>query len=448
MKQGNSGGTGVAVLGGGITGLATAYFASREGLPVTVFEKNKKLGGNCTTFRRGDFSFDSGAHRIHDKNTDVTALASELLDNDLLTIDRPSQVFDSGHLLKFPFSFRNLFSLLGPMKTIQGGLEILLENLTIHGKQSFEHSARRRYGRTVADRFLLNYTEKLWGMPCDRLSPELTGGRLKGLDMRRIMSEVLGVRSGQRDMEGVFLYPRFGIGMFTESIINRTRSARFLTETEIEVVYHDERRVTGIRTGRGEEFSLEYLVNTTPLHRFLHALDPPAPSSIISASESLHYRDLLLIAVFIDQPSITRAATVYFPSRDIPFTRIAEPRNRSVAMAPVGKTSLVVEIPHDSGDTWDQMDDTRISERITGILSDIGWIQSSSVIDTAVERLSHAYPVISLEAKYALGLIEEYVSGFTNLRIIGRTGAYRYSWIHDHIVDAHAAVDGIMHSRE
>jgi protoporphyrinogen oxidase len=334
------------------------------------------------------------------------------------------------------------------MKTIQGGLEILLENVAIHRKQNFEHSARRRYGRTVADRFLLNYTEKLWGMPCERLSPELTGGRLKGLDMRRIMSEILGVRSRQRDMEGVFLYPRFGIGMLTESIINRTRSARFLTETEVEVIYHDKRRVAGIRTGRGEEFSFEYLVNTIPLHRFLHALDPPAPSSVISASESLHYRDLLLIAVFIDQPSITRAATVYFPSRDIPFTRIAEPRNRSAAMTPMGKTSLVVEIPHDPGDTWDLMDDTRISEQIIGILSDIGWIQSFRVIDTAVERLSHAYPVISLEAKHALGLIEEYVSGFTNLRIIGRTGAYRYSWIHNHIVDAHAAVAGIMHSRE
>jgi len=448
MNTGNSGNTGMAVLGGGITGLATAFFASKAGLPVTVFEKDGRLGGNCITFRRGEFSFDSGAHRIHDKYTDVTDLAVELLHDDLLTIDIPSQVFDTGHLLKFPFSLRNLLFHLGPIKTFRGGLEILFENIAIPQKQSFEHSARRRYGRTVADRFLLNYTEKLWGISCDRLSPELTGGRLKGLDMRRLMAEILGLHPRRRDMEGVFLYPRHGIGMLSDSLVNGSENARFQTNTEITAVYHESRHITGIRTSAGEEIPLKYCVSTIPLPRLLHVLEPPAPYSVISASESLRYRDLLLVALLIDKPSITQAATVYFPSRDFPFTRVAEPRNRSVAMSPEGKSSLVVEIPHHQGDDWGRTDDTSIPERIIDVLEDIGWIRSSRVLDTAVESLHHAYPVISLEAKQALGLIEEYISGFTNLRIIGRTGAFRYSWIHDHIADAHASVAGIVRDRD
>ena len=30
------------------------------------------VGGNCRTFTCGDFKFDSGAHRFHDKDPDIT----------------------------------------------------------------------------------------------------------------------------------------------------------------------------------------------------------------------------------------------------------------------------------------------------------------------------------------------------------------------------------------
>ena len=302
--------TGVAILGGGITGLATAYFASREGLPVSVFEKKGRLGGNCITYRHGDFSFDSGAHRIHDKNPVVTALSQSLIGDDLLRIDIPSQVYDGGHLLKFPFSFRNLFFHLGPTNIIRAGLEILHENFAKTEKQTFEHSAKRRYGSTVAQRFLLNYTEKLWGLPCDQLSPELSGGRLKGLDMRRVMSEILGMRSHRRDMEGAFYYPRMGIGTLAERFIAGSIGARFQIDSEIEAVYNDGRRVTGVRTRNGEEIEVDHLISTIPLPSLLRALDPPIPDTIFTASQSLRYRNLILVAYYFSSDYVAWLAHV------------------------------------------------------------------------------------------------------------------------------------------
>ena len=38
-------------------------------------------------------------------------------------------------------------------------------------------AAYRRYGPALASRFLLNYSHKLWGVPCDRLSTRVSGGR-------------------------------------------------------------------------------------------------------------------------------------------------------------------------------------------------------------------------------------------------------------------------------
>ena len=40
----------VAVIGAGIMGLATAYYLAKKGYKVTVFEKEKEIGGMAVTF--------------------------------------------------------------------------------------------------------------------------------------------------------------------------------------------------------------------------------------------------------------------------------------------------------------------------------------------------------------------------------------------------------------
>ncbi|MCQ1945687.1 phytoene desaturase family protein [Arthrobacter sp. zg-Y1116] len=48
------------VIGGGITGLATAALLSREGLEVTVLEKQPETGGRAGSWETGGFRFDTG----------------------------------------------------------------------------------------------------------------------------------------------------------------------------------------------------------------------------------------------------------------------------------------------------------------------------------------------------------------------------------------------------
>ena len=50
----------VAIVGGGIGGLASACYLAEAGADVTVFEKNEQLGGRAATFERDGFRFDMG----------------------------------------------------------------------------------------------------------------------------------------------------------------------------------------------------------------------------------------------------------------------------------------------------------------------------------------------------------------------------------------------------
>ena len=63
----------VLILGGGPAGLSVGYYAQQLWLDFTLIEAGSDLGGNCRTLRLGDFLFDTGAHRVHDKDPDVTS---------------------------------------------------------------------------------------------------------------------------------------------------------------------------------------------------------------------------------------------------------------------------------------------------------------------------------------------------------------------------------------
>ena len=55
---------------------------------------------------------------------------------------------------------------------------------------------------------------------------------------------------------------------------------------------------------------------------------------------------LKLCAIFLDIERCSDNASIYFPSKDIPFTRLYEPKNRSNYMAPKRQTCIVVEFPY------------------------------------------------------------------------------------------------------
>jgi protoporphyrinogen oxidase len=420
------------VLGGGPAGLAVGYFARKKNLPAIIVEQSPRWGGHCVTFEWAGFRYDSGAHRFHDRDGEITREVLELMGTDMAEVDLPSQIYFQGSLVKFPLDFKNMlvnlpFSVWGP-----GALDLFRARVGGNdGGRHFEEMAVQRYGRTFAELFLLNYTEKLWGLPTNRLDAGVAGKRLAGLRPLEVIRNMLGGSGGRRHMEGKFFYPRGGIGCLMDRLAGGCGLDNIRLETSVTRIFHESGRIRAVELNGREQLETPGLVvSSLPVDGFLSLLEPAVD---VDLGRGLGYRHILLVAVHLNKPGVTQGATVYFPDAAFPFTRIYEPRQRCSSMSPPGQTSLVAEIPcSDDSAIWGG-DDTETAERITGMLIRLGWFRAGEVLKAEVRRLPYAYPVLEVGYEVVLARAEAVLAELTNLRLSGRNGRFTYSWIHDQL---------------
>ncbi|MDA0349510.1 MAG: NAD(P)-binding protein [Verrucomicrobia bacterium] len=204
----------ITILGGGPAELALSHYAREAGIGYKLFEANNRVGGNAITFRSGDFSYDSGAHRFHDKDSEITSDILNLMQNRIQKINALSQIYSNGKFIDFPLSPFNLASRMGFIEVLRAFISFVHGRLFQNTKDgSFESMSRSKYGAYLADRFLLNYSKKLWGIDPNQLSPKAAGNRLKGLDLKTFLLEAIGgSKTKTTHLDGVFYYPTNGYG--------------------------------------------------------------------------------------------------------------------------------------------------------------------------------------------------------------------------------------------
>src|SRR5260370_30973720 len=88
------------ILGGGLTGISTAYHLKR---PWLLVEKEERLGGHARTDETRGFFFDKTGHWLHLRDPYTKALVAELLPGQLVPVARKARVFSHGVLTRFPF---------------------------------------------------------------------------------------------------------------------------------------------------------------------------------------------------------------------------------------------------------------------------------------------------------------------------------------------------------
>jgi hypothetical protein len=85
----------LAIVGAGVSGLATAWSLRASRTAVTVFEKSRGYSGRAATRRRGDLCYDHGANYFKTPTPDLERIVQdELPSDDLVAIERDVWTFE------------------------------------------------------------------------------------------------------------------------------------------------------------------------------------------------------------------------------------------------------------------------------------------------------------------------------------------------------------------
>ena len=430
------------ILGAGPAGLSIGYYAKKKNIPFTINEGSNQVGGNCRTIKNGDFKFDTGAHRFHDKIPSVTQEIKELMGDELLIVKSPSKIYKDGVMIDFPINFSSLLHSL----SLGQICDILIENTfkrSSNGsmEKNFKNRAYHTYGKTLSNLFLINYTEKLWGRSADLLQENVAGDRLKNLDLPSIIKQkVLGFNK-YKNLDGTFFYPQNGFGSIFDSMANHIGFDKININTPVKKITHKRGKITGLVCGNSKITDPEMVISSLPLDKTIHLMDPTPPNEILLAVNEIGYRNIRICVLFLDTPFFSENASIYFPDRKLNFTRIYEPKNRSAHMAPMDKTCIVIECPYDSGDQLSSMRNDEFYEMIINDLVNENLIKKDQIIDYNLFDMNNAYPILDLSMKEKKKKILSYLHTFENMYLIGRNAEFQYLHTHDIIAKGRKLIE-------
>ncbi len=427
--------TSLTILGGGPAGLGLAFYAHRAGVPFVLVEASSELGGMCRTFRCGEHLYDSGAHRFHDRDPEITKDVLALLGDSLMRVDAPSAVRDRGRFVDFPPKPLNAVFAYGLRDAGRIGLD-LVRTLWRRPRSfaSFEDLAVARFGETLARRILLNYSEKLWGLPADRLSPDVATRRLQGMTLRSLVQELLSPGRRAAHVDGSFLYPRRGYGQIVDALRRGLPSESIRLGSEVAALECEGGAVRRIHCSEGRTLeSPERVVSTLPLPVLVRLLGDVVPDEARAAAGRLRFRHVRLLFFRLRTPGVSGYASIYIPDPAFLVSRIYEPRNRSADMAPEGETSIVAEVPCFPGDDAERLADDDLAARVVDELAALGLLNPADVVERRHHRIPNAYPVYSIDYARDVRVIQTALASISNLDTLGRAGRFVYSHLHDQL---------------
>ena len=436
----------IKIIGAGPAGLSVAYYAKKRNLPFQVFESSDRVGGICKTEIIDQFKYDLGAHRFHDKDEKVTESIKELLGEKLKKVNAPSKIYYREKMVNFPLELSNIFQVFSYPQIVK----VFIENIFSHIKvnkipKNFRELAYQTYGKTLSNLFLINYTEKLWGEDSNNLDPSISGDRLKNLNLQAVITSTF--KNGSMDakhLDGSFYYPQDGFGDIFEAIKNFIGVKHIEFNSKIIGIIHDGRKIKNIDLFNKDTLDIDHLFCTLPLNILINILYPSPPKEIIDIVNQIKFRSLRLCVFTLDQIIFSENASIYFPDVKFPFSRIYEPKNRSKAMAPIGKTCIVIEVPCNSNDSIYQLSEYEFIKHIKSILINNNIIDSNKIINSTTRKIEYAYPILSIGLKDNINKVLSYLGQFKNFHLIGRSAQFKYLHTHDLFKYANNQVEKIF----
>ncbi|MBD2059302.1 NAD(P)/FAD-dependent oxidoreductase [Oculatella sp. FACHB-28] len=446
----------VAILGGGPAGLTAAYQLVKQGIQSVVLERSDKVGGISRTETYRGYRFDIGGHRFFTKVTEVEQFWHEILTDDFIKVPRLSRIYYQGKFYNYPLSLFNALSNLGVVTSFMILVSYLKAKLKAklrpgNEPETFEEWVIDCFGYRLYRIFFKTYTEKVWGIPCDKIRADWAAQRIQGMSLKRAVINAVFGSQNAKSLIKEFDYPRLGPGMMWERCqeILDSKGSPVELHTSVLRVEREGTRIKSITAQRGDQtFQIEadHFVSTMPVTALLHRLDPPPPEHVLEAARGLKYRDFLIVSLVVNQPDLFPDNWIYIHSPEFKVGRIQNFKNWSPEMVPdSSKTCLGMEYFCSEGDDLWEMSDADLIKLASREAVELGLgVNKGDVEDGTVIRQHKAYPVYDGEYRQHLQVIQDYLETFENLQTVGRNGMHRYNNQDHSMLTAMLAVRNIL----
>ena len=406
------------IIGAGISGLTFANYIKDDNY--AILEKESEVGGYCRTIKRGDFIWDYAGHFFHFKTDEFKKI---FIDNvnpeDIIYKDKCTKILYKNSLIDYPFQ-TNIHEL-----EKEEFIDCLYDLFNKEEKDNYDNFLDMLYGKfgkSIVEKFLKPYNEKLYACDLKKLDKEAMGRFFPYADLKQIINNMKNNKDSSYN--NTFLYPKKGAGSFIDILYNKLDKNKVLLDTTITSIDLKNKIVT---TNAGDKYKFEYLINTAPLNHFLELF---GDEEFEKLKDELSYNKVLVFNLGFNKKSkFTKEHWMYIPDKKCNYYRIGFYDN----ILDSEKLSMYIEIGYDKNA------DINVKEQLRLTLENL---KKQNIIDDTMKLeeymsiiMDPAYVHINGITYETILKLKQYLSQ-TNIYTIGRYGGWTYCSMEDCMIEA------------
>jgi len=411
------------VVGAGVSGLSFANWlrgeaAARERAApeLAILEADDEPGGYCKTVRRDGFVWDYSGHFFHFRHPEIEAwLRARMPGQTVRTVTKRSYIRFQGRDIDFPFQ-KNIHQL--PRQAfIDSLVDLYFRDAGAPGERacSFKDMLTRRFGRSIAELFLIPYNEKLYACDLDELDPDAMGRFFPDADIADIIRNMRA--PDNHSYNATFTYPLGGAIQYINALLH---------DLPPEAIHYGERleRIdlgNRIAVTNRRRIRFRRLVSSAPLNQLAAAANLGADRALFS------WNKVLVFNLGFDRKGAEGVHWMYFPDRALRFYRVGWYDN----IMNGDRMSLYVEIGAPA-DAVFEVDAER--ERVLADLAREGIVDRHRLVSWHSVVLDPAYVHITEASQREQQRLARVLAA-NGVYSVGRYGGWTYCSIEDNIVE-------------
>lgn len=405
------------IIGAGVSGLTFANYIKSDYL---IVEKENEIGGYCKTHYNDGFVWDYAGHFFHFKTDEFKKMfINRVNKSEIIKQDKCTKIFYHANYIDYPFQ-TNIHQL-----EKSEFIDCLYDLFNKEEKKEYDNFLDMLYGKfgkSITEKFLRPYNEKLYAIDLRKLDKDAMGRFFPYADIKDIIYNMK--KNSTLSYNNQFLYPRHGAGAFMKILFDNLSSDNVILNTE--VISIDSKKKVALLSNN-EEIKYEYLINTSPLNKFLSIIDN---NKYYELSSQLSYNKVLVFNLGFDKKSkLTSEHWIYVPEKKYNFYRIGFYDN----ILGTDRLSMYIEIGYSKDDK------INIDEQLKLTLLNLKEI---GVIDDSMNLLSYESIIMDPAYVHINNDTDKKIKKFMHvinkksIYSIGRYGAWTYCSMEDCMVNA------------